>query len=58
MFLTDQRCQTSVIQLAIRILAMHENDSYLEDLQDEIDEREEMEREREDHAAIKEGKEC
>jgi hypothetical protein len=37
---------------------MHENDSYLEDLQDEIDEREEMEREREDHAAIKEGKEC
>ena len=33
---------------------MHEDDSYLEDLQEEIDEREEMEREREDHAAIKE----
>ena len=36
---------------------MHENDSYLEDLQEEIDEREEMEREREDHAAIKESRE-
>lgn len=36
---------------------MHENDSYLEDLQDEIDEREEMEQEREDHAAIKDARE-
>jgi len=33
---------------------MHEDDSYLEDLQEEIDEREEMEREREEHSAIKE----
>jgi hypothetical protein len=36
---------------------MREDDSYLEDLQYEIDEREDMEREREDHAAIKEARE-
>ncbi len=36
---------------------MHENDSYLEDLQNEIDEQEEMEQEREEHRLIKEGRE-
>ncbi len=36
---------------------MHENDSYLEDLQNEIDEQEEIEQEREEHRLIKEGRE-
>ena len=36
---------------------MHENDSYLEDLQEEIDEREEMEQESEIQRQIKDSRE-
>ena len=36
---------------------MHENDSYLEDLQNESEAQEEIEQEREEHRQIKEGRE-